>query len=93
MMQKSSKPVLGGAPRNRTRRYCAEGAGLRGPRKLRLIRAEKLIAEAAEGGTDLIVFPEVWLSGYPYWTEGWDSPLQAMGWGSHPLPGCRHRRP
>ena len=35
-------------------------------REASLARAEKLIAEAAEGGTDLIVFPEVWLSGYPY---------------------------
>ena len=22
-----------------------------------------------------MVFPEAWLAGYPYWTEGWDSPL------------------
>jgi predicted amidohydrolase len=28
-----------------------------------------------------VVFPEVWLAGYPYWTEGWDSPLQAWGGG------------
>jgi nitrilase len=27
------------------------------------------------------VFPEVWLSGYPYWTEGWDSPLQQWAGG------------
>ena len=41
-----------------------------------LTRAEGYIAEAAAGGSELIVFPEVWLAGYPYWTEGWDSPLQ-----------------
>ena len=40
-------------------------------------RAETYIAEAAAGGAELIVFPEVWLAGYPYWTEGWDSSLQA----------------
>src|SRR5450631_1351038 len=50
-------------------------------REASLIRAETLIAEAAQGGTDLIVFPEVWLSGYPYWTEGWDSPLQQWAGG------------
>ncbi len=42
-----------------------------------LTRAEAYIAEAATGGAQLIVFPEVWLAGYPYWTEGWDSSLQA----------------
>lgn len=38
-------------------------------------RACAAIAEAAGNGADLVVFPEVWLAGYPYWTEGWDSPL------------------
>jgi predicted amidohydrolase len=42
-----------------------------------LERAELYIAEAAATGAELIVFPEVWLAGYPYWTEGWDSPLQS----------------
>ena len=42
-----------------------------------LTLAEAYIAEAATGGAQLIVFPEVWLAGYPYWTEGWDSSLQA----------------
>lgn len=40
-------------------------------------RAGTHIAEAAAQGADLVVFPEVWLSGYPYWTEGWDSDLRA----------------
>ncbi len=39
-------------------------------------RACSLIREAAANGAELIAFPEVWLSGYPFWTEGWDSPLQ-----------------
>jgi nitrilase len=46
-----------------------------------LARAETYIAEAAAGGAELIVFPEVWLAGYPYWTEGWDSSLQAWAGG------------
>ena len=33
------------------------------------------IKEASLNEADLVVFPEVWLSGYPYWTEGWDSKL------------------
>lgn len=39
-------------------------------------RAVDTIAEAARAGADLILFPEAWLAGYPYWTEGWDSGLQ-----------------
>jgi nitrilase len=46
-----------------------------------LARAETYIAEAAADGAELIVFPEVWLAGYPYWTEGWDSSLQAWAGG------------
>lgn len=46
-------------------------------REASLERAEAFIAEAAATGASLIVFPEVWLAGYPYWTEGWDSSLQA----------------
>lgn len=38
-------------------------------------RAEGAIAEAAAGGAELVAFPEAWLAGYPYWTEGWDSSL------------------
>lgn len=38
-------------------------------------RACATIAEAAQNGAQLVVFPEAWISGYPYWTEGWDSQL------------------
>ena len=38
-------------------------------------RACRVIEEAAAAGAELVVFPEVWLAGYPYWTEGWDSAL------------------
>ena len=33
------------------------------------------IAEAAAAGAELVVFTETWLSGYPYWDEGWGSEL------------------
>lgn len=36
-------------------------------------RAVNAIGEAARNGADLVVFPEVWLAGYPFWSEGWDS--------------------
>ena len=40
-----------------------------------LKRALAAIAEAAAAGARLIAFPEVFLAGYPYWTEGWDTAL------------------
>ncbi|MBN2466779.1 MAG: carbon-nitrogen hydrolase family protein [Deltaproteobacteria bacterium] len=39
-------------------------------------RACRKITEAAGQGAELIVFPEAWVSGYPYWSEGWGSTLQ-----------------
>ena len=79
MTQTSSKPVLGG--RDIVRVAIVQKAPAFMDREASLLRAETLIAEAAEGGTDLIVFPEVWISGYPYWTEGWDTPLQSWAGG------------
>lgn len=38
-------------------------------------RACAKIAEASAHGAELIVFPEVWLAGYPYWGQGWESNL------------------
>jgi predicted amidohydrolase len=38
-------------------------------------RACAKIAEAAKQGAELIVFPEAWIAGYPYWSEGWGSNL------------------
>src|ERR1700758_2191339 len=52
-----------------------------------LERAEAYIAEAAAGGAELIVFPEVWLAGYPYWTGGWGFPPPPWGGGRGALPG------
>jgi nitrilase len=73
-MAASAKPVLGG--RDKVKVAIVQKAPVFMDREASVTLAEKLIAEAADGGTDLIVFPEVWLAGYPYWTEGWDSPLQ-----------------
>jgi len=39
-------------------------------------RACGAIKEAAANGAQLIVFPEVWLAGYPYWDESWASELR-----------------
>jgi len=44
-------------------------------REASIDRAIDAIKEAGENNAELVVFPEVWLSGYPYWTEGWDSNL------------------
>ncbi len=31
-------------------------------------KAASAVKEAAESGADLVVFPECWLQGYPYWS-------------------------
>ena len=38
-------------------------------------RACEKIAEAGSHGAELIVFPEAWIAGYPYWGEGWGSKI------------------
>lgn len=38
------------------------------------IACEK-IAQAAANGANIIAFSEAWVSGYPYWGEGWESRL------------------
>jgi nitrilase len=73
------KPVLGG--RDVVKVAIVQKASRFLDKEGSLARAETYIAEAAAGGAELIVFPEVWLAGYPYWTEGWDSPLQAWAGG------------
>jgi nitrilase len=73
------KPVLGG--RETVKVAIVQKAPRFLDKEASLARAETYIAEAASGGAELIVFPEAWLAGYPYWTEGWDSPLQAWAGG------------
>lgn len=38
-------------------------------------KACEKIAEAAREGAKIIVFSETWITGYPYWGEGWESRL------------------
>jgi len=45
-------------------------------REATVTRACEAIAEAAANRAHLIVFPEVWLAGYPYWDESWASDLK-----------------
>jgi len=72
--RRALKPVLGG--REQVRICIAQIPPVYLDLDATLERGCEAIAEAAGKGADLIVFPEVWLAGYPYWTEGWDSDLQ-----------------
>ncbi|TQO20065.1 amidase/nitrilase [Rhodoglobus vestalii] len=70
----TSKKVLGG--NESIRIAIAQISPVFMDKERSLARAEKAIADAAADNADLVVFSEAWLSGYPYWTEGWDSGLQ-----------------
>ena len=65
------QPILGG--RSKVKVAIAQISSKFLDRKGSVSRAAQAIREAAANGAELIVFPEVWLAGYPYWTEGWDS--------------------
>ncbi len=67
----SKQPILGG--RDTVKVAIAQVSNNYLDREASITRAIEVIKEAAANSTDLLVFPEVWLAGYPYWTEGWDS--------------------
>ena len=78
-MSKASKAVLGG--RESVRVCVAQISPAFMNRDETVKRGVAAIHEARAGGAELVVFPEVWLAGYPYWSEGWESPLQAWAGG------------
>lgn len=74
-MPKTSKPVLGG--REKVKVAIAQISSAYLDRDASIGRAVAAIGEAARNGAQLVVFSEVWLSGYPFWSEGWDSDLRS----------------
>jgi predicted amidohydrolase len=73
MVAKPSKQVLGG--REKVKVAIVQKSPAFMNRDASVTRACAAIEEAGRHGAQLVVFPEAWLAGYPYWTEGWDSPL------------------
>lgn len=74
MSSSAAKQVLGG--RERIKVCIAQVSPVYLNREATVTRAVTAIREASSAGADLVIFPETWLSGYPYWTEGWDSSLR-----------------
>ncbi|MCW5771150.1 MAG: carbon-nitrogen hydrolase family protein [Rhodospirillaceae bacterium] len=74
-MSKSRKLVLGGHDKVKVAIAQISSAYL--DRDATIGRAVAAIGEAARNGAQLVVFSEVWLSGYPFWSEGWDSDLRS----------------
>ena len=74
MSSTAAKQVLAG--RDRIKVCIAQVSPVYLNRDATVGRAVAAIREAGANGADLVVFTEVWLSGYPYWTEGWDSSLR-----------------
>lgn len=69
------KPVLGG--RESVKIAVAQVPSAFLDRERSIERACAVIREAGQNGAALVVFPEVWISGYPFWSEGWDSQIPA----------------
>jgi nitrilase len=70
---KPKRPILGG---HESVRICvAQISPAYMNRDSSVVRACEAIRSAGQGGAQLVVFPETWIAGYPYWTEGWDSAL------------------
>ena len=74
-----SKKVLGG--RDKVKVAIAQKSPVFMNREASVARACSIIEEAGRSGAQLVVFPEAWLAGYPYWTEGWDSTLPVWAGG------------
>jgi nitrilase len=74
-MSKTRKLVLGG--REKVKVAIAQISPVYLDRDASLERAVSAIGEAAKNGAELVLFSEVWLSGYPFWTDGWDSNIPA----------------
>lgn len=74
MSSSAGKQVLGG--RERVKVCIAQVSPVYLNRDATVRRAVASIREASANGADLVIFPETWVSGYPYWTEGWDSSLR-----------------
>jgi predicted amidohydrolase len=73
---KPSHKVLGG--RRSVRVAVVQTSPVYLNREKSVERACVKIAEAASQGAELVAFTEAWVSGYPYWDEGWGSELE--GW-------------
>ncbi len=71
----TKQPVLGG--RESVRICVAQISPAYMNREICVARACEAIRSAGAAGAQLVVFPETWIAGYPYWTEGWDSALPA----------------
>jgi predicted amidohydrolase len=67
MAAKSSKPVLGG--REKVQVAIAQKSPAFMNRDACVARACAAIEEAGHHGAHLVVFPEAWLAGYPYWVS------------------------
>lgn len=70
-VQKSPKKILGGRESVKVAIVQLSQAYMN--RQKSIERACAAIKEAGANGAELIVFPENWLAGYPYWSEGWNT--------------------
>jgi len=61
----TNSSLLGG--RDRVRVAVVQAAPVFLDKHKTVEKAREMIAEAASQSSDLIVFPEAWISAYPYW--------------------------
>jgi predicted amidohydrolase len=70
-VQKSPKKIMGG--RESVKAAIVQISQPYMDREKCIDRACEAIKEAGANGAELVVFPENWLAGYPYWTDGWNT--------------------